>query len=266
MISTKRSDRFAVEGERNTRRVFDPSSHSDILSTAYETSLYLAVLFDSPRQTTSVLSHLIQDLYAAHTTHLRSITILISLLHHLVAAYPSQNTFRQHIESLPPSLLSPTSELYLWMASLASSLRSLNYFKFEQLTRPHAFSHLLVSLQEPEAKESPASSIASASIPDSFQSSINLATEATHVLVDSLRTKAREKTWQIIRSAYREFASHPESKTTRQWLERSLALTSVVPGARGIELDQWLDKKSEEGQLRKKDGAADGRWIICKVR
>jgi len=235
------------------------------LSTAYETSLYLAVLFDSPGQTTSILSHLFQDLY--NSTYLRSLTVLISLLHHLNVAYPSQNTFRQHLESLPSSLLPSTSDLYLWIASLALSLRSLNYFRFEQLTRPHSFSHLLVSSRESETKapSSPPTSTSTSSL-DSFRSSINLAIEAIYVLVNSLRIKAREKTWQIIRSTYRELSCHPESETTRHWLERSLALPSVVPGARGIDLDQWLDKKSQDGHLKKKDGAAEGRWIICKIR
>lgn len=191
-------------------------------------------------------------------------TILISLLHHLVAGYPSQGPFRLHLDSLPSSLLPPLSESYLWIASLASSLRTLNYFKIEQLTRPHSFSHLLVSqIEEPPTTESTAI-LVSSSI--SFQPSINLATKAIHTLVDSLRAKAREKTWEVIRSAYRELSCHPESENTRRWLEHSLALTPVVPGPHVIGLDQWLVKKSQEGQVRQKEGAIEGRWIVCKFR
>lgn len=100
----------------------------------------------------------------------------------------------------------------------------------------------------------------------SFQPSINLATEAVHMLVDSLRASTREKTWAIIRSAYREFSLHLESETTRSWLERSLVLIPVIPGAESVGLDQWLTKKSQDGQVRKKEGTIDGRWIVCKSR
>jgi len=244
LVSSERKDQFAVE--------------------AYETSLFLAILFDSPRQTTTILSHLIPDLYSTISTSLRDLTTLISLVHHLAAAYPSQSTFRQHLHSLPPSLRFPDSESCAWITSLASSLRSLNYSKFEELTRPSSFSHLLIVSNElgpkTSSKTTPSESF------DSVHSSANLANRALQTLVEALRTTAREKTWHIIRSAYRELACHPESGATRDWLERSLALPSIVPTGKAINLDDWLEKKCGEGQIRKKDGTTEGRWIICKVR
>jgi hypothetical protein len=235
------------------------------MSSVYETSLFLAILFDSPRQTTTILSHLIPDLYSTISTPLCHLTTLISLIHHLVAAYPSQSTFRQHLLSLPYSLLPSDSGSRLWIISLASCLRSLNYSKFEQMTRPSSFLSLLGVTHEPDRKKSSETVPTSTSELTSY-SSLNLAKRAFHALVDSLRIKAREKTWDVIRSAYRELACHPESGASRDWLERSLSLPSIVPACSGICVDEWLERKSQEGQVRKKDGASEGRWIVCKVR
>lgn len=226
----------------------------------YETSLFLAILFDSPRQTTTILSHLIPDIYSTLSTPPSCLVVIISLIHHLVAAYPSQVTFRQHLHTLPSSLLPLDSESRVWITSLASNLRSLNYSKFEKLTRPSSFSPLFDVTHKQDHRTSTLHSI------DCLHSSADLANRALHVLIDSLRTKAREKSWHVIRSAYRELACHPGSGDTQDWLERSLALSSIIPAAcESTALHEWLEKKSREGQVKQKDGA-EGRWIICKVR
>lgn len=232
------------------------------MSSVYETSLFLAILFDSPRQTTTILSHLVPDLYSTISTPLCHLTTLISLIHHLVAAYPSQSTFRQHLLSLPYSLLSSDSGSRLWIISLASCLRSLNYSKFAKLTRPSSFLSLL---GEPDRKKS-FETVPTSTSELTSSSGLNLAKRAFHVLVDSLRIKAREKTWDVIRSAYRELACHPESGASRDWLEKSLSLPSIDPACRGTCVDEWLERKSQEGHVRKKDGASEGTWIVCKVR
>lgn len=241
-----------------------------LISIVYETSLFLAVLFASPRQVTSVLSHLIPELYATLSTPLRHLTILISLVHLLAAAYPSQITFHQHLQSLSPSHLHPESESWTWINSLASSLRSLNYSKFEELTRPSSLSRILRGARENVAHEQKNSSkVVPTSTLESLESphsSANLASRALQTLVESLRSKAREKTWHVIRSAYRELACRPESGATRDWLARSLALSSIVPTGKGIDVDEWLEMKSQEGQVRKKEDAAEGMWIVCKAR
>ena len=215
----------------------------------YETSSYLAVLFNSALQTTSILSHLIPDLYSTSASQNIRITTLISLLHHLVATYPSQNTFRRHLTLLPSWLIPPDSKAHEWVYGVASSLRCLNYSKFEYLTRPSSFSDFLDSPPE---------------LTNNFESTRTLAHDALYHLIDALRSKSREKTWKVIRSAYRELA--PESATTRGWLERSLVLYTVKPGGSDVALDTWLTKKSEEGQLKRKEGGSDCRWIVCKVK
>ncbi|KAI0631938.1 hypothetical protein C8Q77DRAFT_1122814 [Trametes polyzona] len=122
LLSTQRKDAFARE--------------------VYETSLHLSVLFRTPVQTTSTLSHLFPAFYvpdgrptvspprsgdtssSATTTrsarHEASVTqpsvdspsppptaltsTLISLLHHLDASYPSQASFQTHLRQLHPAL------------------------------------------------------------------------------------------------------------------------------------------------------------------
>lgn len=248
LVSSDRKDHFAVE--------------------VYETSLFLAILFDSPRQTTLILCHLIPNLYSTLSTPLRNLTTILSLVHHLVAAYPSQTTFRQHLHSLASSLLPPDSEPSAWITSLAASLRSLNYHQFEKLTRPSSLFQLLKAVhQQQKSKTSHATVPTFAS--ETFDppcSNNNLANRALQTLVESLRLRAREKTWHVIRSAYRELACYPDSGTTRDWLERSLCLSSIITTTKRLSVDEWLQTKSLEGQVRKKDGSSEGKWIICKVR
>lgn len=173
------------------------------------------------------------------------LTTLLSLIHHLVAAYPSQSTYRHHLQGIPPAFLPESSESRLWVESLAASLRAMNYTKYERLSRGPSYAQLcMVDSQSP----SPHSKLAS---------------EALHVLVDSLRNKTREMMWRVIRSAYREVNCDPASGTTREWLTRSLVLSPSAD--ENVALDDWLERKATEGQVRKKEGAAEGRWIICKV-
>ncbi|KAL1950440.1 hypothetical protein VTO73DRAFT_5564 [Trametes versicolor] len=109
LMSTQRRDAFALE--------------------VYETSLHLSVLFKSPAQTTSTLSHLFPAFYVvpaqarpptstSHTPEHDTATqpvpesppptalasTLIFLLHHLVSTYPSQLSFHTQLRQLHPTL------------------------------------------------------------------------------------------------------------------------------------------------------------------
>ncbi|KAI0667734.1 hypothetical protein C8Q78DRAFT_1052300 [Trametes maxima] len=113
LLSAQRTDAFALE--------------------VYETSLHLSVLFRSPVQTTSTLSHLFPAFYVpdAHpnprpsassstthvphapshpppasesTPHTALLSTLILLLHHLVSSYPSQLAFHTQLRQLHPGL------------------------------------------------------------------------------------------------------------------------------------------------------------------
>ena len=213
----------------------------------FETSAYLAIIFESPRDTTTPLARLVPELYSETPSPLMRVTTLISLVHHLVAAYPSQGTFRQHLHGVPVSFLPASSDSRIWIESLTASLRAMNYAKFEQLSRPSSFAPLCTVDSHSQNSHS------------------KLATEALHLLVEALRNKARENIWRIVRSAYREVNCDSASGSTREWLARSLSLPSVSPTSASVLLDDWLERKLTEGQVRKKDGVGEGRWIICKI-
>ena len=233
--------------------------------TVYETSLYLAVIFDAPKQTTSIIPHLLPDLYlSSPPPHPNcTATILISLVHHLVASYPSQLSFRQHLNEIPSSLVHRALEVLQWMSSLSRSLRTRNYIKFEELTRPSAISQLFSgSGPDTDALLTP---LASLSIVAEDNSN-SLPKRALEVLVDNLRRKARATTWNIIRAAYREFscATAAEGCETRDWLARSLCLRPLSPYEVAFDVEMWLEKQRPLGYVRRKEGV-DGRWILCKV-
>ena len=93
----------------------------------------------------------------------------------------------------------------------------------------------------------------------------DLGTRALLFLVDSLRRKAGDSAWDIIRSAYRLLSCDPTSLGTRTWLRRSLCLDSVVLNDSSSEVESWLEQKVPLGHVRRMEGV-EGRWIICKVR
>lgn len=224
----------------------------------YETSLYLSVIFNSPRQTTSIVSHIIPGMYLncppPHPNRL--LTVLISLLHHLVASYPSQSTYEQYLDTIPSSFLPKASEPRRWIDSVARSLRTRNIIKFDRLTDMTA---LLPLFQPLEAGEN------ASKLPPPTMKATTLAQKALCCLVDSLRQCAQETAWDVIRAAYREFACQQGSDITRDWLERSLCLKSVSSLGVSVALDEWLEKRASVGQVRPKEGV-EGRWIVCKVR
>ncbi|KAF8073892.1 hypothetical protein FPV67DRAFT_772970 [Lyophyllum atratum] len=236
--SSRRNDAFALE--------------------VYETSLYLAAVFESPRQSTSIIPHLVPTLYLTSPPPYdnRLLTVLISLLHHLVTAYPSQSSFGQHFATIPADFLPEDSAPFKWITSLARSLRTQNYTAFELLTRPSRVSELL------SGDDDLSSALKSLSISHG-DSGTPLAYRAFYGLVHSLRDKTRAITWGIIRSAYRELSCSTEG--TQVWLKDSLCLRSVVPYGRDAGAEQWLEQQSSLGHTRQKEGVA-GRWIIYKVR
>ncbi|KIY63358.1 hypothetical protein CYLTODRAFT_493954 [Cylindrobasidium torrendii FP15055 ss-10] len=85
LYSSKRTDLFAVE--------------------VYETSLYLSVVFNKPRYISSIIPHLLFELYPKHTTSPNlTLSVLVSLLHNLAAGFPSQVAYREVLSKIPPVL------------------------------------------------------------------------------------------------------------------------------------------------------------------
>lgn len=220
----------------------------------------MTIIFDSPRQTVSIIPYLVPDLYISATVHRNRLpTVLISLVYHLVATYPSQRAFSQHFDMIPSSFMPKNSGARKWISSLSSCLRSRNYFKFEELTHRST----ILRLFEDTTTAEPVILLASLSI--SARESQTLVQRALFSLVDSLRKKARETAWDVIRSAYRELSCHADCQGTRDWLTRSLCLQSIVHDGHDLTMDQWLEQQSSLGRVRRKEGV-EGGWIVCKVR
>ncbi|OAX33220.1 hypothetical protein K503DRAFT_851960 [Rhizopogon vinicolor AM-OR11-026] len=228
IFASKRSDAFAIE--------------------AYETSLCLSPLFDSPSQTSSILSHLLPDLYTSASIQPPITSVLILLLHHLTAGYPSQRTYFDHLSHLSPNVLDRTSEAYGWISNLAMCLRTRNYIRFDALSRHDVYERLLPVSTSSDEKRNRLD---------------RLPQDALQALVDRLRNKARDGTWMVLRGAYRELSASDES---RAWLIKCLLLSSEQASTSNLSFEEWMDGRCQEGHLRPKEEGAKGRWIVCKVR
>jgi hypothetical protein len=177
-------------------------------------------------------------------------TLLVCLLYQLLTAYPSQREFRASLASVPTAFFVDGSLARVWITSLAGCIRARNYAKIDKLTQ-------IAALPVGDAT-------ALAALPQ--RSNRELSRKAVYHLVNSLRNKTREMAWTVMRSAYRELSCQLDPQlNTRAWLERSLGLVSDIPAECHIDLDEWLDRESNLGHVRRKDGI-EGRWIVCKPR
>jgi hypothetical protein len=219
----------------------------------YETSLYLSILFDSPKQTTSIIPHLFpseSDPKNAPILQSSVYSVLCSLLHHLVVYYPSQGQYHQHLRSINEATLPRDSDVFIWFSALTKTLRMRNYSRLAVLGNNSRVLHVIS-----QNLENTNSQIAYA----------NLGHDAVLCLLDALRQKAGETAWGIIRSAYREFwMGEGADVTTKAWLVRSLSLDSVYDEGRRIGAVEWLESKVDVGYVRKKEGQE--RWVVCKAR
>ncbi|KAJ3986838.1 hypothetical protein F5890DRAFT_1551900 [Lentinula detonsa] len=246
---------------RKLREGIVASQRNDaFMNEVYETSLCLATLSDNSRQLDSILSYFLQ--HSSETNDKISpqqscslYAIIIALLNQLVLSYPSQTSYRKSIQSIPSSLLQPSSKSHRWITNLSLSLWSNNFCRFDKLTRQpfldSVFSELLPDLLSAEF-----TSLSISSRP--IKADRDLVRNAFHHAVDRLRVRVRNSAWTIIRSSYRELSCNAESET-REWLIRSLALDASPQDS--CSLDTWLAEKRVAGHIRPKEGI-DGRWII----
>ncbi|GJE88487.1 hypothetical protein PsYK624_045700 [Phanerochaete sordida] len=242
ILATKRSDTFAVE--------------------VCETSMYSAILFSSPKDATSAISLLIPGLYKSQSRPPPTCpaAVTASLLYYLLVAYPSQSRYGEHLDYVPKGLI--PDGIRQWLRDLTRALRQHSYSRLERLTERGAVETALGSASARPANE-----------PKPGAPS-DLALEALCGLLDSIRSRARDTTWTILRSAYRELScpkptDAPASTFTRDWLLRCLLLRRVAPNddKKSDEqlLDDWLTERVSRAELRPKDGA-EGRWIVCKLK
>ncbi|KAJ3856488.1 hypothetical protein EV368DRAFT_78662 [Lentinula lateritia] len=245
IVASKRNDAFAVE--------------------VCETSLYIATLFNHPKQLSSILPYFIPHPSDSTAEVLSQqsysmCAIFIALINQLILGYPSQTLYRQSVRSIPDLLLQRSSKSHRWISSLSASLWANNFSKSEQLTRRSTITSLLDELL-PDSLSAHFTDLSLSS--HSSKSNHDIARKAFSHAVDMLRVKIRHSAWNIIRSSYRELSCNAHSET-RDWLNRSLVLT--VAHSEDIcdsSLDIWLKEKSAAGHIRSKEGV-EGRWVFCK--
>ncbi|KAJ3548365.1 hypothetical protein NMY22_g1293 [Coprinellus aureogranulatus] len=240
VMASKRNDAFALE--------------------VYETSLYLSIIFESPKQPPSIIPHLIPTVYKTATCPqpLRLATIILSLLYHLATTYPSQTTYRKHLETIPTEHLPRDSKAFRWLSSLVRSLRTRNYAQFDRLSRTSNLVEILGGqvgglLMIESLTKSPRA-----------DASRELAHNAILTVLHTLRTKARETFWAVLRSAYNELACTPNAGDSKQWLTRSLVMQSPLSEDLTLEAEAWLEEQARTGQVLPKEGVK-GRYL-CRFR
>lgn len=197
-----------------------------------------------------------------------TIASLLSSLHFLVTGYPSQSRYLEHLHSLPPPFLPESSPSRSWLQELARAVRMRNYSRLENLTSREICGGILkvagALKAAPDAHPS-----------HKYSYPIDLVLEAMCTLMESLRTKARDTNWLVLRVAYRELSlpkpSDSDPAPTRLWLYKSLALGSVSRAAHSGKIDQialldtWIESRRAQGDIRAKEGV-EGRWTVIKPK
>ncbi|KAI0304296.1 hypothetical protein B0F90DRAFT_1233749 [Multifurca ochricompacta] len=240
---------------RKLREGISSSQRRDLFAIeVYETSLWLSIIFRSRSQTTSILSHLLPDIYLSVTPFPKEfscLTILLASLHSLDLYFPSQRSFFDLEKGLPPPL-ALGSDHKVWLRELSCSLRRGGYLQFRRLTQHSSLARLAAAASE---------------TPDrlSCRSGPDLPLLSFEMLIASLRSHLRLSTWRMIRSAYREFAL-PLSNT-EVWLSDMLLLETE----RGKEEEEdprdsdhvqvWFISRENLGEVGRKEGS-DRRWVV----
>lgn len=226
--------------------------HDQFAVEAYETSLFLSIIFQSHVQTTSIVSHLLPDLYLSQAIEHSPkasfpLTVLLASLHSLDTHYPSQRAFFELSKSLPPSF-ALRKDHRVWLRELSSSLRRGGYAQFGRLTRP---SSLTLLAAWPASETS-----------DRTRQGPDLRLLSFQMLVNNLRNHLRLSAWRVLRSAYREFAL-PSSETAA-WLSDVLFLEKETEKQEdpvgGDRVQLWFVSRENLGEVGKKGDT--GRWAI----
>lgn len=225
---------------------------ADELIIVYETSLQSAIAFHSPVQTSSALPQLTElyrtllvepseDKVLAKLRTRAEISSALSLLFHIGQAFPSQQTYYNHVHSLSTLQLDWNGRILRWVASLRAETARRNYAQLHLLTSESRVNSIFESLR---------------TVDDFDQDLVKV---ALRTAINDLRQKLRGPIWSLLRSAYREFNLCAES-TTRAWLAESLLLDSIAID--GIEsVDSWMKDREQEGHcIAQMD--KQGRWTL----
>lgn len=88
--------------------------------------------------------------------------------------------------------------------------------------------------------------------------SFDLDRSTVQVIISSLHNHLRDRSWPVLRVAYREMTCLPEVTDTSEWLKRSLILDSS-----DTTIETWLEQQSEKGNVRAKE-EGKGKWMMIK--
>ncbi|KAL5482771.1 hypothetical protein ACEPAI_9366 [Sanghuangporus weigelae] len=237
ILSSHRKDRFALD--------------------VYETSFYLAIIFNSPVQAASSLAHL-PDIISAlppnpcgagefDQSRVEALVVTSSFFR-LTEMFPSQMMFHRQMKFLKSlCCVEDKHNVALnWVSSIRFSINCRNYTKFATLTCEEQVKTIIRGIRYLAAiKES-----------DDTKRQ-QYARIALFSAVDELRRRLRSVAWAILRSAYREYALGSDADTA-SWLAKSLFLTS---SDKDIDVEDWLEQCEKDGHVVKKEGL-QGRWII----
>jgi len=90
------------------------------------------------------------------------------------------------------------------------------------------------------------------------EGAVDLDSSSVSAIISSLHDRLRDRSWPILRVAYREMTCLPKVTDTSEWLKRSLILdSSKTP------VETWFKQQSEEGSVKAKE-EGEGKWIILK--
>ena len=228
----------------------------------YETSFYLAIIFNSQVQIVASQRHFADLLESLARTSASSESLSVSLrrrattfsvvstLHCMIESYPSQMAYYRHVETLnklPRSFNELTHlESDAWIQALRSALHTRNFVESQRLTNDSAVKAIAKLLGPEEQKEG---------------ENVKMLEEALMELVQVLLSKLRESSWQTLRVAYRELFTAKGSASS-DWLINSLYFNTDGKESYKM-LDGWIQQKVGEGQLVVKQGSSD-RWIFCR--
>lgn len=87
---------------------------------------------------------------------------------------------------------------------------------------------------------------------------VDLDTSTVRMIISSLHDRLRDRSWPILRVAYREMTCLPKVTDTSEWLRRSLIL---YPSNTAVET--WFKQQSEMGNVKAKE-EVEGKWTIIK--
>lgn len=87
---------------------------------------------------------------------------------------------------------------------------------------------------------------------------VDLDTSSVRVIISSLHGRLRDRSWKVLRVAYREMTCLPKVTDTSEWLRRSLTLAST-----NTTVETWFKQQLEKGNVKAKDEIG-GKWIVVK--